>query len=221
MLAEDAADSGANKFPRDGVRALELAFVLEFELAGNGREGRINVRYPRKGNLFADAGRALLGIAHDAFQRGDGQTLAYAGAAVPALVITGLGGRFLPKPAHGKRQRMGEVGGSAGGTNGMDMADNVGESDMGSGELLDEALVAGHPGDGRVVAVFGNFLAAGAADGPERIVIDLAAGHNGNFGVQQLHEAAQNAALRLSAQTEENEIVARKERIHDLRHDGP
>src|SRR6266849_5065132 len=95
MLAEDAADGGANKFPRDSVRALELAFVLEFELAGYGRECGINVRHARKGILFADAGGALLGVADDALQRGDGQALAYAGAAVYALVVTRLESNFL------------------------------------------------------------------------------------------------------------------------------
>src|SRR5712664_1271658 len=95
MLAEDAADGGAYKLACDGVRTLELTFVFELELAGDRREGGVNIRYPRKGILFADACRALLGIADHALQRSDGQALAYAGAAVYALVVTRLEGNFL------------------------------------------------------------------------------------------------------------------------------
>src|ERR1700687_61657 len=72
MLAEDAADRGANQLPRNRVRTLQLAFIFLFELAGNRREGSINIRHACEGILFADARCALLGVADDAFQRSDG-----------------------------------------------------------------------------------------------------------------------------------------------------
>src|SRR5258708_11868047 len=69
--------------------------VFELELAGDGREGSINIGHSRDRILFADAGCALLGIADDAFQCGDWQPLAHARAAVHALVLTRLEGYFL------------------------------------------------------------------------------------------------------------------------------
>jgi len=56
----------------------------------------------------------------------------------------------------------------------------------------------------------GDFFAAGAADGAERIVIDFAAGDDWNFRVEQLRKTAQDAALRLAAQTEQDEIVTER-----------
>ena len=43
MFAEDAADGGANQLAGDGVGSLELAFVFEFELAGDGGKRGINI----------------------------------------------------------------------------------------------------------------------------------------------------------------------------------
>ena len=60
---------------------------------------------------------------------------------------------------------VGEIAAAARGADGIDVADDVGHGDVGSGELFDETIFAGHPGDGRVVAFGGDFFAAGAADG--------------------------------------------------------
>jgi hypothetical protein len=51
------------------------------------------------------------------------------------------------------------------------------------------------------------------------IVIDFAARNDRDFRIQQIDEAAQDAALSLTAQAEQNKIVARKKRIDDLRND--
>ena len=75
----------------------------------------------------------------------------------------------------------------------------------------------GQPRDGRGVAALGNQVAAGAAQRRERIVMDFASGDVGNFQVQELDQAAQDAALGLASQTEENEIVARENGVGDLR----
>src|SRR6266849_347119 len=115
---------------------------------------------------------------------------------------------------------VGEIAAAAGGADGIDIADNVGHGHVGSGKFFDEAIVAGHPGDGSVVAVGGDFFAAGAADGLEWIVVDFAAGDDGHFRIEQVDEAAENAALGLAAEAEKNEIVAREQSIDDLRDDG-
>src|SRR6266446_7621023 len=333
MFAEDAADCGANQLASDGVCTFQFAFVFELELAGDGGECGINIRYASGGVLFTDARRTLLGVANDAFQGGDREALAHTGAAIHALVFARLEGDFLDNFAQvggqidfasgvaadpgfllrdghaffeggwvvradfradavfqrrndfaagrvvfrirgeyeqdieGQAQRValnlnvaflhdveqadlnfsgevwefvdredaavgagqqavvngqfvGEVAATAGGANGIDVADNVGDGDVGSSQLFDEALVAGHPSNGCVVALIGDFLAASAADRAQRVVVDLAAGDDRDFDVQQLHKTAQDAALGLPAQTQEDEIMTRKERVDDLRHNG-
>ncbi len=60
-------------------------------------------------------------------------------------------------------------------------------------------------------------LAAGAADRRVGIVVNLAAGNRGNFGIQQRGQAAQDARLGLPAQSQQDEVVPRKQRIDDLR----
>src|SRR5438445_4892850 len=95
MLAEYAADGRANQLAGDSVRTFQFAFVFELELAGDGGECGIDIRYASGGILFADAGCTLLGVADHAFQRGDRETLAYTGAAIHALVVARLEGDFL------------------------------------------------------------------------------------------------------------------------------
>src|SRR5262249_29157024 len=90
--AEHAADSGTNQLSRNGVGALELAFVFQFEFAGDRRKRGIDVRDASDAALFTVAGGALFGVADNAFQRGDGQPLAHAGASVHALVFARLKG---------------------------------------------------------------------------------------------------------------------------------
>jgi hypothetical protein len=62
--------------------------------------------------------------------------------------------------------------------------------------------------------------AARAADRIERIVVDLAARHDRDLVVEQRDERAQQARLRLAAQAEQDEVVLRQQRVHELRHDG-
>src|SRR2546423_1542197 len=54
MLAEDAAHRGANQLARDGVGALDLTFILEFEFAGDGGQRGINIRDPRNQKLLTN-----------------------------------------------------------------------------------------------------------------------------------------------------------------------
>ena len=50
--------------------------------------------------------------------------------------------------------------------------------------------------------------------------MNLAAGNVGHLRIEQRRERAQDAALGLSAQSEQDEIVARKNGVDDLRNDG-
>src|SRR6266851_2439167 len=333
VLAEDAADGGANEFACDDVRAFEFAFVFEFHFSGDGGEGGVDVGDAGDDGLFAVASGALLGAADEAFECGDGKTLADAGAAVDALVFARLEGDFFhdlakivghvdflagiaahpgflsgdghsffdaggivranlgtdavfqrsddfsargvifwiggedeehvereaqgialnlnvaflhdveeadlnfsgevgqlidgEDAAIGSRKKavvdgefVGEVAAAAGRPDGIDIADDVGHGYVGRGELFDKAIVAGHPGDGSIVAVGGDFFAAGAADGFQRIVIDFAAGDDGHFRIEEVDEAAKNSAFGLAAEAEQNEIVAGEQGIDDLRNDS-
>ena len=62
--------------------------------------------------------------------------------------------------------------------------------------------------------------AARRAERLERVVVDLAARDDRDRFVEQAGERAEDPALRLAAQPEQDEIVARQNRVDNLRHDG-
>ncbi len=103
---------------------------------------------------------------------------------------------------------------------GVEVADEVGDGDVGRGELLHVAIVRGQPGDGRGVAALGDQVAAALADGVVGIVANLAPGDVGQALVEQGGESAQDAAFCLSAQAKQDEVLPREDRIHNLRNDG-
>ena len=102
----------------------------------------------------------------------------------------------------------------------IDVADHIGDGDIGRGQLLHVAMVRREPGDGRVVALFLDQVAAAAADRVVRIVVDLAALDVRQHVVEQRGQHADQARFRLAAQSQQNEIVPRKNGVHDLRHHG-
>src|SRR5207302_4756216 len=57
------------------------------------------------------------------------------------------------------------------------------------------------------------------AERRQRVVVNLAARHHGNLFVEQVDEAAQDAALGLSTKAKQNEVVLRENRVDQLRHD--
>ena len=75
---------------------------------------------------------------------------------------------------------------AARGLDGIDVADDVGDGHVGRGQFFDEAIFAREPGDGRVVAALGDNVAAGAADGAQRMIVNLASGDIGNFRVEEI-----------------------------------
>ena len=117
-------------------------------------------------------------------------------------------------------QFIGEVASATRSPDRVNVANNVRDGNVGSGEFFHVALVSWKPGDGRVVAFSGQAFAASAADGPQRVVINLASGDHWNFRVQKLHQATQDATFGLPAQSKQDEIVARQQGVHDLRDDA-
>ena len=109
---------------------------------------------------------------------------------------------------------------AARGLDGVDVADEVGYGDVGRGELFDVAVVGREPGDGGVVAERGDEVAAEFGDGGVGVVAELGAGDVGGVGVEQRGERAEDARLGLTAEAEEDEVVAREDGVDDLGDDG-
>ena len=109
---------------------------------------------------------------------------------------------------------------AAGRLDGVDVADEVGYGDIRSGELFNVTVVARKICDGRVVAEVRDQVAATLADRAVRIVANLAAGDVWQLLIEQGRQRAQDAALRLPAQAEQDEVLPRENRIDDLRNDG-
>ncbi len=116
---------------------------------------------------------------------------------------------------HGELAR--EVVASAGGPDGIHVADDVGDRHVRGGQLLDVALLGREPGDRRLVALLRHQVAAPLAERPEGVVVDLAARHRGQGGIEQGGQAAEEPALGLPAQAEEDHVVAGEDRVRDLR----
>jgi hypothetical protein len=68
--------------------------------------------------------------------------------------------------------------------------------------------------------MLGNLIAAPAANWGIRIVVNLAACDVWHLRIQQRGQRAQNAALGLPAQSQQNKVVARQNCIDDLWHYG-
>jgi hypothetical protein len=76
-----------------------------------------------------------------------------------------------------------------------------------------------HPGNRRLVARFLDETAAIRADGAKRVVVDFRTLDDGNLLVEQIRQLADDAALGLAAQAEQDQVVAREDGVRDLRHD--
>src|SRR6266704_6447504 len=90
----------------------------------------------------------------------------------------------------------------------IDVADDVGDRDVRGRELLHEPQLAGQPGDRRAVAALRDQLAPVLGDRLEGIVVDLAARDERDLFIEQRDKLAQDTALGLTAQAEQNEVVA-------------
>ena len=118
------------------------------------------------------------------------------------------------------RQLVRQLEAGACGLDRVEVADHVGDRHVRRRELFDVARVARQPRHRQRVPFGRDACAARRAQRRERIVVNLAAGHDGNRIVEQFGERPQNAAFRLPAQPEQNEVVAGQDGVDDLRDDG-
>src|SRR5713101_4946956 len=115
------------------------------------------------------------------------------------------------------RQLVGEVQPRLGGLDGIDVADHVRDRHIRRRQLFDEPLLATQPADREAVAFLRGARAARGAERRQRVVVNLAAGDDRDPFVQQIDEVPQDAALRLTPQAEQNEVVARQDGVDELR----
>ncbi len=87
------------------------------------------------------------------------------------------------------------------------LADEVGDRDVGSRELLGVALGAVHPADGGVLALLVHEPATRCADGGEGVLGDLDAVEHRRPLVEERGEAAEDPSLRLPALAEEDNVL--------------
>ena len=117
-------------------------------------------------------------------------------------------------------QLVGNIVAVAGGFDGVDIADHVGDGHIRSGELLHIAKVAVEPGDGRGAAIGGHQFAAAAADGTVRMVVNFASRDIRGYLIQQGGHQTNEAGFGLAAQAQQDEVVARQDGIDHLGHHG-
>src|SRR5690348_8321183 len=103
---------------------------------------------------------------------------------------------------------------------GVDVADQICDGDVGGGEFFNVALFWREVCDGCGLAALGNQFAATAADRHVRTVMNFAAGDIRHQRIEQRSESAKDAAFGLTAKTEKNEIMPRQNGVYDLRDDG-
>src|SRR5207253_1843728 len=87
-------------------------------------------------------------------------------------------------------------------------------------EFFNVPVFRSEPRDRSCILFARDQLPAAAADWRIRVVVDLASRNIGRLRVKQPGERAQDAALGLPPQSEQDEIVARQDRVYDLRHNG-
>src|SRR5580704_13057428 len=107
---------------------------------------------------------------------------------------------------------------TAGRFDGVNVADEVRDCHVGRSELLHVAIVGREIRNRSRVSQARDFFAATTADRRVRIVANLAAGEIRHMRIKQCRKRAQNTAFRLSSQAEQNEVVPRENRVHNLWH---
>src|SRR5271165_1568339 len=101
---------------------------------------------------------------------------------------------------------------------GIDVADKIGDGDVGRRKFFHVALVGGQVRDRNFVAETRHFLTAAAADGIVRIVANFTASEVWHLRIEQCGKGSQEAAFGLAAQTKQNKVVARENGVYDLRY---
>jgi hypothetical protein len=114
---------------------------------------------------------------------------------------------------------VGDVVAAAGGLDGVDIANHIGDGDIGGGEFFDVALLAMEPGDRRVGGGIGDQVAAAAADGAVGVIVNFAAFEVRRDFVEKRGKLPDEPGFGLSAKAQQNKIMTGKNGVNDLRHD--
>ena len=99
----------------------------------------------------------------------------------------------------------------------IDVADQIGDGHVRSRQLLDVTLVRPEICNRSLISCLGDQLAATAAERLVGIVTDLAAGDVRQLRIEKPGQRAQDAALRLATQSQQNKIVSRQDGIDHVR----
>ncbi len=100
------------------------------------------------------------------------------------------------------------------------VADDVGDSHVGRRQLFDKTRVARNPADMSRVAMQFDHLSPVSANRLKGIVVDFRTGNDRNCVVEQIGQLANYPALCLPAQAQQNQIMARQNRVDELRDHG-
>src|SRR5205807_3408640 len=103
---------------------------------------------------------------------------------------------------------------------GVDLTDEIGDRDVGRGELLAIATIATDPRYLDAVAFLGDQVETPAADRFVRVVVDLASCDHRHLLVEQADQGSHDPALRLAALPQHDHVVARDDRVGQLRQYG-
>ena len=133
----------------------------------------------------------------------DGENAAI-GAGQQAIVDSHLAAEFVPAP---------------GCFDGIDITNQVGDGDVGRGQFLHITFFGSEICNRSFVAPLGDQVPATAANGRVRIVVNLATGDVRRLRIKQSCQRAQDAALGLPAQAQQDEVVPRQHSVDDLGHD--
>src|SRR5882672_1795540 len=101
----------------------------------------------------------------------------------------------------------------------IDVADDVRDRDIGCGQLFDKTRIALDPVDVGQIAVQIESLPAEGRDRRKRIVVYFRTGDHWKALVKQRSKLANDAALGLAAQSKQDQVVPRQNRIDQLRDD--
>ena len=118
------------------------------------------------------------------------------------------------------RELIGKIEPASGGTDGVEVADHVGDGHIWRRQFLDVAVFAMEPSERRLDALFRDELLARAADRGVRVVVDLTTGNDWDLVVEESGQASEHPCFSLAAEPQENEMVPRQERVHELGNDG-
>ncbi len=96
---------------------------------------------------------------------------------------------------------------------GVDLADQVGDGDVGGGQLLAVASVTLEPFDRRLVTLVRDLLQNCRRDRRERILVELGPGNVRNRFIEQPHQGARQPSLGLAALAQEHDVLPCKDRV--------